>query len=217
MTENTHPHGNSEVLHAGAPLEGAGKAIILMHGRGAAAADIIRLGAGLIESGNPDEVAILAPQAVNNTWYPVSGYLPQDQLAPWLESALMVIDQLIDKATAAGVPHAKIVLGGFSQGAMLSLEYASRGRRKLGGVIAYSGSLIGPVDVAHAPLVDASGLKMFVGCGTNDSWIPNGAAESSANLFLDAGAEVDLRIYQGMDHTINEDEIDGAKALVSSL
>lgn len=217
MTEVTHPHGNSEVLHAGAPLEGAGKAIILMHGRGASAADIIRLGGGLIENGNPDEVAFLAPQATNSTWYPVSGYLPQEQLAPWLESALMVIDQLIDRATEAGVPNEKIILGGFSQGAMLSLEYASRGRRKLGGVIAFSGSLIGPVDVAHAPLAEATGLKMFVGCGTNDSWIPNGAAENSANLFLKAGAEVDLRVYQGMEHIINDDEIEGAKALVSSI
>lgn len=217
MTDTTHPHGNGQVIHAGAPLEGAGKVVILMHGRGASAQDIVRLGAGLIESGNPDDVAFLAPQATNHTWYPVSGYLPQDQLAPWLESALTVIDELIDTATGAGVPAEKIVIGGFSQGAMLSLEYASRGRRTFGGVIAFSGSLIGPADQPHAPLVDASHLTMFVGCGTNDSWIPNGAAETSARLFQEAGANVDLRIYEGMEHMINEDEIQGAKALVSNL
>lgn len=217
MTDTTHPHRNGQVVHAGAPLEGAGKVVILLHGRGASAQDIVRLGVGLVEGGNPDEVAFLAPQATNHTWYPVSGYVPQDQLAPWLESALTVIDELIDSATAAGVSAEKIVVGGFSQGAMLSLEYASRGRRTFGGVIAFSGSLIGPTDQPHAPLADVSHLKMFIGCGTNDSWIPNDAAATSARLFQEAGAEVDLRIYEGMDHIINDDEIEGARALVSSI
>lgn len=216
MTVNSHPHANAQVIHAGAPLEGASKVVILMHGRGASANDIIALGGALVEPGT-DDVAFLAPQAANSTWYPVSGYVPQDQLAPWLESALTVIDDLIDSATAAGVPAEKIVLGGFSQGAMLSLEYASRGRRAIGGVIAFSGSLIGPTDQAHAPVADASGLKMFIECGTNDSWIPDGAAENSADLFKQAGADVDVRIYPGMEHTINDDEIQGARQLVANI
>ncbi len=216
MTNNNHPHGGAQVLHAGAPLEGASKVVILMHGRGASANDIIRLGGALVEPGTQD-VAFLAPQATNNTWYPISGFVPQDQLAPWLESALMVIDELVDSATEAGVPPHKIVVGGFSQGAMLSLEYASRGRREIGGVIAFSGSLIGPADQPHAPLADASGLKMFIGCGTNDSWIPAESAQNSANLFKEAGADVDVRIYPGMDHTINDDEIEGAQAVLAGL
>ncbi len=217
MTSSTHPHADAQVTHAGAPLEGANKALILLHGRGASAADIIRLGSGLVEPGNPDEVAFLAPQATNNTWYPISGFVPQDQLSPWLESALTVIDELVDSATAAGIPANKIVVGGFSQGAMLSLEYASLGRRPLGGVIAFSGSLIGPTDQPHAPLADADGLAVFIGCGTQDSWIPAASAETSATLFKDAGADVDLRIYRGMDHIINEDEIEGARALLASI
>lgn len=216
MTDITHPHGGTQVVHSGAPLEGASTVVILMHGRGASATDIIRLGGALVEPGTQD-VAFLAPQAVNNTWYPISGFVPQEQLAPWLESALMVIDGLIDTATEAGVPNSKIVVGGFSQGAMLSLEYASRGRREIGGVIAFSGSLIGPTDQPHAPLADATGLKMFIGCGTNDSWIPAEAAQTSADLFKQAGADVDVRIYPGMDHTINDDEIDGARALLASI
>ena len=217
MTTNTHPHASSQVIHAGAPLEGASKVMILLHGRGASAADIIRLGSNLIESGNPDDVAFLAPQAANSTWYPISGFVSQDQLAPWLESALTVIDELVDAAMAAGVPADKIVVGGFSQGAMLSLEYASRGRRQIGGVIAFSGSLIGPTDQPHAPLAKVDGLKMFIGCGTNDSWIPSTSAEISAELFAAAGADVDLRIYPGMDHIINEDEIQGATSLLTSI
>ena len=216
MTDNTHPHGGGRVLQAGAPLVDAKKVIILMHGRGASAADIIRLGDSLVRDDARD-VAFLAPQATNNTWYPVSGFLPQDQLAPWLESALMVIDEVIDTATNAGIPNEKIILGGFSQGAMLSLEYASRDRRKIGGVIAFSGSIIGPVDQPYELTGDVSGLPMFIGCGTNDSWIPAGAAQNSAKVFADGGADVDLRIYEGMEHMINQDEIEGAGALVAKV
>ncbi len=216
MTDTTHPHGGGRVIQAGAPLEEADNVIILMHGRGASAADIIRLGDSLVGD-DTSKVTFLAPQATNNTWYPVSGFLPQDQLAPWLESALMVIDEVIDTVTNRGIPNEKIVLGGFSQGAMLSLEYASRDRRKIGGVIAFSGSIIGPVDEPYELTRDVTGLRMFIGCGTNDSWIPAEAAENSARLFSENGAEVDLRIYEGMEHTIVEDEIEGAAAVIEGL
>ena len=216
LNTNTHPHGSGRILQAGAPLEDANKVIILMHGRGASAADIIRLGSSLVgEDG--DGVTFLAPEATNNTWYPVSGFLPQEQLAPWLESALTVIDDIIDTAVDSGVANEKIILGGFSQGAMLSLEYASRGRRKIGGVIAFSGSIIGPVDQPYTVSGEVSGMPMFIGCGTNDSWIPADAARNSAQVFVDAGADVDLRIYEGMEHIINEDEIEGAAALVARV
>lgn len=220
MTDNNHPHGSGRVLQAGAPLQEANKVIILLHGRGASAADIIRLGDTLLAAspaGHDEGVAFLAPQATSNTWYPVSGFLPQEQLAPWLESALLVIDDIIDSALDAGIPSKKIILGGFSQGAMLSLEYASRGRRKIGGVIAFSGSLIGPVEHPHAPLADVNGLPVFIGCGTNDSWIPIEAAEKTAQLFTEANANVDFRIYEGMEHTINQDEVEGAAALIASV
>lgn len=216
MTDNTHPHGGGRVLQAGAPLEVAKKVIILMHGRGASAADIIRLGDSLVGE-DAEGVTFLAPQATNSTWYPVSGFLPQEQLAPWLESALMVIDEIIDTVTNAGIPNEKIVLGGFSQGAMLSLEYASRDRRKIGGVIAFSGSIIGPVDEPYTLEGDVTGLPMFIGCGTNDSWIPANAAQNSAALFTEGGANVDLRIYDGMEHTINQDEVEGAAALIAQI
>lgn len=213
-----HPHENARVTTAGVPLEHAKTAVILMHGRGASAGDIIRLGNHLVPPDNPGQVAFLAPQAINNTWYPVSGFLPQDQLAPWLESALRVIDSLVDRAVAAGAAETNIVIGGFSQGAMLSLEYASRGRRRIGGVFAFSGSMIGPVDQPHAPIEgEVAGMPMFIGCGTNDSWIPAVAAERSATMFEEAGAHLDLRIYQGMEHIINEDEIEAARELIASL
>ena len=216
MTDNTHPHGGGRVLQAGAPLQDAKKAIILLHGRGASAADIIRLGDTLVGQ-DANDVAFLAPQATNNTWYPVSGFLPQDQLAPWLESALTVIDEVIDTVTNAGIPNEKIILGGFSQGAMLSLEYASRGRRKVGGIVAFSGSIIGPVDQPYEVSGDVTGLPMFIGCGTNDNWIPVSAAQNSAEAFKAGGADVDLRIYEGMEHMINQDEVEAAAALIERV
>ncbi len=216
MTEQTHPHGGGRLLHAGVDLQDAEKVIILLHGRGASAADIIRLGDTLTK-GSTEKIAFLAPQATNNTWYPVSGFAPLEQLTPWLESALMVIDDTIDTALDAGIDGKKIVLGGFSQGAMLSLEYASRGRRAIGGVVAFSGSVIGPVEKSHEPAVDSTGLPVFIGCGTNDNWIPVRAAERSAEIFTAAGANVDLRIYDGMDHIINQDEVEATAALIASV
>lgn len=216
MTDQTHPHGGGRVLHAGVELQDAEKAIILLHGRGASAADIIRLGDTLTKQ-STERIAFLAPQATNNTWYPVSGFAPLENLSPWLESALTVIDDVIDSALNAGVNGRKIILGGFSQGAMLSLEYASRGRRDIGGVIAFSGSVIGPVEKPHAPVVDSTGMPIFIGCGTNDSWISVRAAERSAEIFTAAGANVDLRIYDGMEHMINQDEVEAAAALIASV
>lgn len=111
---NEHPHGGGAVIHAGVELQDASKAVILLHGRGAAAADIIRLGRSIAPEG--ESIAFLAPQATNHTWYPMSGFLPQEQLTPWLESALRVIDELVDTILAAGISAEKIVVGGFSQG-----------------------------------------------------------------------------------------------------
>ena len=156
LENNTHPHGGGHVLTAGAPLQEAKKAIILMHGRGASAADIIRLGDSLVADAS--EVTFLAPQATNNTWYPVSGFLPQEQLAPWLESALKVIDEVIDAVVDAGIPNEKIILGGFSQGAMLSLN-TPVGRRKIGGN-SFSGSIIGPVDQPYQLQRDVNGCDV---------------------------------------------------------
>ena len=100
---------------------------------------------------------------------------------------------------------------------MLSLEYASRGRRAIGGVIAFSGSVIGPVDAPHPPFADVNGLPVFIGCGTADSWITEDAARRSAELFAEAGAKVDLRIYPGMAHIINEDEVGAARDLIAAI
>lgn len=211
------PHAQATVLHRGADLDAAKALVIMLHGRGATAEGILQLGYRLGEQlESLDDIAFLAPQAIGNVWYPQSGFLAQEHLQPWLDSALGMLDQIVDTAVDAGIPKDHIILLGFSQGAMLALEYASRGSRKVGGVIAFSGALIGPPDEPHAPITNVEGLPIFVGVGTEDSWIPSGAAERSASQLADAGAEIDLRIYEGMDHTINDDEIEAAAGLIAS-
>ena len=212
------PHAEARVLHHGAPLERAQAAVILLHGRGASAAGILRLAPDLMADADVgDRVAFLAPQAVGNTWYPQRFIAPLDQNEPWLSSALGVIDRLIDEAAAHGLPPQALMVAGFSQGACLALEHAARGSRPVGTVAGLSGALIGPPDKPRRPLVDVAGLRVFLGTGTVDDHVAPEQVERAAQLFREAGATVDLRIYEGMPHTINEDEIAALRELVRTL
>lgn len=213
-----HPHGQIHVLHHGAALEDASAAVVLIHGRGATAEGMLGLAYGLSEKlENAESIAFLAPQAAGNIWYPNRFIAPLEKNEPWLSSALGAIDQLVDKLTEAGIPNERIMLAGFSQGACLSLEYAARGSRKIGAVAGFSGGLIGPIDEPHMPLADVSGLPVFLGSGTVDDHVAPDQVRESARLFEEAGAKVDLRIYEGMTHTINDDEIAAASAMIGAL
>lgn len=213
------PHASSTVLHYGAPLEAATAVVILIHGRGATAESILGLAPALIEGmEGSDNVAFLAPQATGNTWYPNRFIAPLETNEPYLSSALGLIDQVVDAVAEAGHEPKAVMVGGFSQGACLSLEYAARGSRPIGAVAAFSGGLIGPVDEPHMPLSeDVQGMPVFLGSGTVDDHVSPEQVRESARLFEEAGAEVDLRIYEGMTHTINEDEIAAVRGLVQRL
>lgn len=219
MTDiSTNPHENTRVLQHGAPIEAAQTAVILIHGRGATAEGMLRLAYGLSEGLDaPETVAFLAPQAAGNVWYPYRFIAPLEQNEPWLSSALGAIDRLIDSLTDAGIPNERIMLAGFSQGACLSLEYAARGSRRIGAVAGFSGGLIGPVDEPHAPLADVNDLPVFLGSGTIDDHVSPDQVRESGRLFEEAGAKVDLRIYEGMTHIINDDEIAAVSAMINSL
>jgi predicted esterase len=208
------PHANEPVLHSGAPVAEAQAAAILIHGRGSSAEDIMRL----VPSIDPGGVAYLAPQAASNSWYPHRFLAPVTQNEPYLSSALAVIDALLDEITAAGIGAAKTLLLGFSQGACLALEAAARGGRRLGAVAGLSGALIGPIDATRSPLAaTVSGLPVFLGCGDVDDHIPLSHLNHTASLFREAGATVDLRVYQGMPHTINRDEVEAVRQQLAVL
>ena len=213
-----NPHGNQPLLHAGTPLEDANALVILLHGRGSPAANIIQLaGAFEPDPASEQKIAFLAPQANGNTWYPYRFIAPVEQNEPYLSSALGKIDEIIDKAVEAGLHSRQVAVVGFSQGACLALEYAARGTRQTGGVAALAGGLIGDPAADRPPLPDLKGLQVFIGCGDQDDHIDIALAERSAVLFAEAGAEVDFRRYPGVPHTILEDEIGAARDLIHGL
>lgn len=212
------PHGRQPVLTYGAALEDANGVVILVHGRGSPAANIIRLAVPLApEPESEQRIAWLAPQSDDNTWYPYRFIVPVEQNEPWLGSALAKIDGIVDAATEQGIHPAQIAIVGFSQGACLALEYVARGSRAVGAVAGFAGGLIGEPGAPRLPVADLAGTEIFLGVGDRDDHIPAAQAEETARLLADAGAEVDFRVYPGVGHTILDDEIAAAQALVSRL
>lgn len=210
---NTDPHADANVLAHGAPLADADAALILLHGRGAPAATMTPLAEALIE-GQGAAVAVRLPQGAGGVWYPQRFVEPRAANQPWLDSALRLVERLIDEAVRSGVSERRIVVGGFSQGACLALEaFALRGR-PLGGIVAYAGGLIGEtLDPDDYP-GGLDGTPVFIGSADPDPHIPTGRVEESAELLRAKGASVDARLYPGLGHTVNEDELDAGRALM---
>jgi predicted esterase len=218
MTPNRDPHGAQSVLIEGYDLDDANGVVILLHGRGSPAANIVRLSQPLSpDPASEQKIAWLAPQADNNSWYPYRFMVPVEQNEPYLSSALKKIDDLVDSAVEAGIHSKQVLLVGFSQGACLALEYSARGTRQVGGAVAFAGGLIGDPGVPRLPIPALGGIPIFIGCGDRDEHIDFAIAERSAAQLAEAGATVDFRRYPGVNHTIVEDEIDAARALVANL
>ena len=207
------PHGHSRVLQAGASLYRAKGAVVMMHGRGADANDMLSFAEVLAL---PD-FAYLAPQADGRSWYPNSFLAPIVRNEPFLTSALTMLDRLLDRIASDGFPVDHIVLLGFSQGACLTLEYAARHPRHYGGVGGLSGGLIGPEGTPRDYRGDFSGTPVFLGCSDVDPHIPLDRVRESNRVLGALGAAVTERIYPGMGHTINDDEIAHIRAMLSKI
>lgn len=203
------------MLRGGAPLARARAALVLIHGRGATAEDIYSLGEEV--SAGLQGVALLAPQAAGNTWYPQRFLAPLAQNEPELSSALGVIAGLVDEAAQAGPGYGRVVLLGFSQGACLSLEFASRHARRYGGVIGLSGALIGPPGGIRGAEGSLAGTPVYLGCSDRDAHIPLSSVEESAGILERRGARVAKSIFPGMGHTVNADELAAARQMVLNL
>jgi phospholipase/carboxylesterase len=207
------PHKNQPVLTGGHTRPGAAGAIILVHGRGASAEDILSLST---EFDHPD-IAYLAPQAEGHSWYPYSFLAPLQQNEPWLTSALNKLGQIVEDILHAGIPKEKIVIAGFSQGACLASEFVARNPARYGGLIAFSGGLIGPPGTVFRNTGELRGTPVFLGGVDPDPHVPWQRVEESAAVLLSMGAEVVLRRYPGLPHGINQEEIDAAKALIDKV
>ena len=211
MTDS--PHDHTPVLHAGRPLAEARAALILVHGRGATAESILSLADYLP---HPD-MAYLAPQAANNTWYPYSFLSPMEQNEPWLSSALRRLETLLAEVMAVGIPAERVVLAGFSQGACLASEFVARHARRYGGLLVFSGGVIGPPGTPRDYAGTLDGTPVFIGCSDVDPHVPLARVEETARVLAGLGGAVDKRIYPRLGHTINDDEIVAAAKIVRGV
>jgi predicted esterase len=200
-------HRGQPVLRSGHALEGARAAAILLHGRGGSAEDMI----GFAEALPYAQFAYLVPQAAGHTWYPERFLAPLGENEPWLGSALAVIAGLLTECSRAHIPPDRVVIGGFSQGACLALEFAARHPRRYGAVLGLSGSLIGPPEAARDDRGDLAGTPVLLGCSDIDRHIPLASVKASAAAMRRLGADVTERIYPGMGHVICDDELDWAR------
>ena len=207
------PHHGQPVLHQGAALDQAAGAVILLHGRGASASDMISLAGEIYDP----ELAYLAPEAAGHTWYPNSFLAPLAQNEPWLSSALRKIKDIAASIVSSGIPRRKIVVAGFSQGACLATEFIARHADQYGGLIAFTGGLIGPPGTHFQYPGSLKGTSVFLGSGDPDPHVPWQRVEASARVLSGMGATVTLRRYPGMPHTISEAEIESARPIIEGL
>ncbi len=207
------PHRGQPILAAGRDLKVADRAMILLHGRGAPAQDILSLSTRLQDEG----FAYLAPQAANYSWYPYRFLAPFEHNEPSLSSALLLIEHLFRQLEREGIPRHRTILAGFSQGGCLSLEFAARNARRYGGVAGLSGSLMGASQEARNDGESLGETPVFLGCSDIDPHIPLDRVQESTRVLQRLGGQVTERIYPGMGHLVNEDELEFIRAMMSRL
>ena len=209
----TGPHQGQRIATAGAPLGEAKGAVVMVHGRGASPESILTLVPAL---DRPD-FAYLAPGAEGGTWYPNGFMAPIPSNEPGITSGMQAIADVLARVAAAGIPAERTVLLGFSQGACLSLEFAARNARRYGGVATLSGGLIGPEGTPRDYAGSLDGTPVFLGCSDVDFHIPKERVEQSAQVIANLGGDVTLRLYPGMGHTVNDDEIAHVQAILDGV
>lgn len=210
---NVSLHRGQPVLSAGESISRARAAILMIHGRGARAEDILSLAGQFAQPG----FAYLAPQATGNTWYPNRFLVPLEENEPWLSSALELVGDVMGQIVAADISAERTILLGFSQGACLTLEFAARNARRYGGVVGLSGALIGPDDTPRDYPGSLAGTPVFLGCSDVDFHVPRQRVDETAAVMRKMGGNVTERLYPNMDHTINQDEIDFVRSMMEQL
>jgi phospholipase/carboxylesterase len=209
----SNPHATGEIVTEGARLADAAGAIILLHGRGAAAEDILGLGRAITPSG----WALLAPEAAGNTWYPYSFLEPRERNEPFLTTALERVQTAMDTALNGGIPVEKIVIAGFSQGACLSTEFVGRNPRRYGALLVFTGGLIGPPGASLRLSGDLAGTPALLSSGDPDPHVPWGRVAQSAEELIKIGGRVSLRRFPGRPHTILDEEMNLARELLRQV
>lgn len=199
-----------QIIAAGVPAADAKKAVIFLHGRGASAEDIL----GLAKHLDLEDAALFAPQANNYSWYPNSFMAPVAENQPALDSALEVIQSLVGDILAAGIPAEQLYFVGFSQGACLTLEYVTRNAQQYGGIVAFTGGLIGKEINLNNYKGDFKQTPVLITTGDPDPHVPVRRVEMSEGILKKMNAAVNMKIFSGRVHTISPREIELAKTLV---
>lgn len=207
MTNNMH---RKNILTAGKSLKEAEKVLIMVHGRGANARDILGLASHLNVSG----FALIAPEATNNTWYPHSFLANPEQNEPWLSSALDLLNEMVEDVKKKGVTAENIYFLGFSQGACLALEFVARNAQKFGGIAAFTGGLIGDKINRENYSGNFNGTPIFIGTGNPDPHVPIERVNESVGIVEKMDAKVHLQVHEGRPHTISPDEIKEANRVI---
>lgn len=198
------------IITAGKELNKDSKVLIMLHGRGGSAEDILSLSSYL----NVNDFTLLAPQATDNTWYPYSFLAPPSQNEPWLSSALNVLKEVVNELNNKGIPSENIYFLGFSQGACLTLEFVTRNANKYGGVVAFTGGLIGDKIYNENYKGDFQNTPIFIGTGNPDPHVPIERVYATTNILKNMNAAVTEKVYNNMGHTIIHDEIENANRIV---
>jgi phospholipase/carboxylesterase len=214
MLEQTNvvqgPHQGQPIRAAGEQLNRAQAALLMLHGRGASADDILSIANELNQPG----FAYLAPQAAENTWYPNRFLAPLADNEPWLSSALSFVGDVFAQIVNAGIAPERVMLFGFSQGACLTLEFAARNAHRYGGVVGLSGALIGPDDIPRDYKGSLEGTPVFLGCSDVDFHVPKERVQHAAGILKNLGGVVTERLYPNMGHSVNQDEIEFVRGMM---
>jgi len=210
IDHNVH---TKKIIAAGRKIEQAQKVLIMVHGRGGNARDILSLSGHL----QVNDFALLAPEATSYTWYPFSFLAPPQQNEPWLSSALALLREIINDINANGISSENIYLLGFSQGACLTLEFAARNATRFGGVVAFTGGLIGDKIYADNYKGDFNGTPIFIGTSDPDPHVPVARVNDTVAILKKMNANVAVKIYPNMGHTISKDEIDTVNEIIFTL
>jgi phospholipase/carboxylesterase len=213
MSYQSDPHADQPVAMAGLPLAESGRAVVMIHGRNASPRNIL----DLVPRLDRPDFSYVAPAAANNTWYPFSFLEQLARNEPYLTSAMSRFERVLADIHAAGIPSEQIALLGFSQGACLAAEFAYRHAQRFGGVVLFSGGLIGPAGTSWHSSRSFGGTPVFLGCSDIDAHVPQWRVDESADVFDRMDAVVTKRIYPGMGHLVSDDEIAAAQSLLDQV
>ena len=222
--QGSDPHRGGRVVRSGPSARDARLALVLLHGRGGGPEDMIGLGRHV---GGPD-VALVAPEARGNSWWPASFLAPEAENEPWLTSALTVVADVLTALEDEGLPAERAVLMGFSQGGCLALEAAARLARPFAGVAGLSAGLLGtgaaeggpdPALYGHRPKrMDypgrLEGVPVRIAVHERDPHIPLARARQSVEALAAMGASARIDVHPGAGHQPMPADVEALRAML---